>query len=328
MSSTPGHPAAQRAPRLRRRDVGDQLFRTVVTAFAALPPLIIAGLAVLLTLDSWPALSRSGISFVTTTTWDPVHLEFGAAHYVFGTLMTSAVALVLGAPVAIGAALFLAEYAPKWLREPVAYLVEILAVIPSIIYGLWGFFVLAPIMRTYVEPFLKDYLGPIPVVGALFSGPAIGRDMLTAGVILAIMILPTITAISREIIAAVPDQQREGMIGLGATKWETIAGAVLPYARGGIIGGVMLGLGRAFGETMAVTMVIGNASRAISPSLFNPGYTMASAIANQFNEADSEAYFSAVVAVGLVLLVVSGVVNGSARLLVWRVASGPVGLRI
>ena len=242
--------------------------------------------------------------------------------------MTSLVALLIGTPIGIGCALFLAEYAPRWLREPVSYLIEMLAVIPSIIYGIWGFFVLAPIMRSTVEPFLKGTLGPVPVVGALFSGPAIGKDVLTAGVILAIMILPTITAISREIIRAVPDQQREGMVGLGATKWETVTGAVLPYARAGIIGGVMLGLGRAFGETMAVTMVIGNSSRNLSASLFNPGYTMASAIANQFNEADSEAYFSAVVAVGFVLLLVSGVVNGVARLMVMKMAKGPAGLRI
>jgi phosphate transport system permease protein len=308
--------------------VGDRVFQGLVTALAAVPPALFAALALLLAVDSGPALSRAGTGFLFTAQWDPVHLNFGAAHFVFGTLMTSAVALVLGAPVAVGAALFLAEYAPRWVREPVAYVIEMLAVIPSIIYGLWGFFVLAPLMRSSVEPFLRDVLGPVPVLGALFSGPAIGKDVLTAGVILAIMILPTVTAISREIIQAVPDQQREGMVGLGATKWETVTGAVLPYARAGIIGGVMLGLGRAFGETMAVTMVIGNSSKEITASLFNPGYTMASAIANQFTEADSEVYFSAIIAVALVLLAVSACVNGAARLLVWRVSKGPVGLRI
>ena len=285
-------------------------------------------LFVLLFVDGWPALQSQGFSFVATTTWDPVFEKFGAAHYIYGTLVTSLLALLLATPIAVGAALFLAEYAPRWLKDPMSYLIEMLAVIPSIIYGLWGFFVLAPFMRGSIEPFLKSAVGPVPILGALFTGPPIGKDLLVGGVILAIMILPTVTAISREIIRSVPDTQREGMVALGATKWETISGAVLPYARAGIIGAVMLGFGRAFGETMAVTMVIGNSSSAISPSLFTPGYTMASAIANQFTEADTDLYFSAVVAVALVLLVVSAIVNGLARLIIWRSARGPVGLRI
>lgn len=312
----------------RGGNVGDRVFQGVTTVLAGVGPGLLLLLLLLLALDGVPALMSQGIKFVTTTKWDPVTLEFGAAHYVYGTLMTSAVALLISAPISVGAAVFLAEYAPKWLREPASYLIEMLAVIPSIIYGLWGFFVLAPFMRRFIEPVLKDVIGPLPIVGALFSGPPIGKDILVAGIILSIMVLPTITAISREIIRAVPDTQREGMIALGATRWETITGSVLPYARSGIMGALMLGLGRAFGETMAVTMVIGNSSAAISPSLFTPGYTMASAIANQFNEADKAMYFSAVVAVALLLLLVSVIINSLARLLIWRVSRGPVGLRI
>jgi len=208
--------------------------------------------------------------------------------------------------------------------EPLAFVIELLAAIPSIIYGLWGFRILAPIMRAVVEPFLKNSLGKVPVVGALFSGPAVGRDLLVAGVILAIMILPTITTVSREILRAVPNTQREGMLALGATRWETIQRAVLPYAKGGIAGATILGLGRALGETMAVTMVIGNSTTQIRPSLFTPGYTLASAIANQFTEADKAIYFSAIVEIALVLLLVAGVMNVLARLVVWRVARGPL----
>jgi phosphate transport system permease protein len=204
-------------------------------------------------------------------------------------------------------------------------MVELLAAIPSIIYGLWGFFVLAPLMRSTVEPFLKDTLGPLPLIGQLFSGPAIGKDLVVGGVILAIMILPTIMAVSREIVLAVPNTQREGMLALGATKWEMLWTAVLPYARSGIAGAAILGLARALGETMAVTMVIGNSSTRISPSLFTPGYTLASAIANQFTEADKEIYFSAVVEVGLVLLLVAAAVNIIARTMVWSFSRGAGG---
>ena len=309
-------------------NLGDRLFQGAATLLAGVGPALVALLFALLFVDGWPALQSQGFSFVATTTWDPVFEKFGAAHYIYGTLVTSLLALLLATPIAVGAALFLAEYAPRWLKDPMSYLIEMLAVIPSIIYGLWGFFVLAPFMRGSIEPFLQSAVGPVPILGAFFTGPPIGKDLLVGGVILAIMILPTVTAISREIIRSVPDTQREGMVALGATKWETISGAVLPYARAGIIGSVMLGFGRAFGETMAVTMVIGNSSSAISPSLFTPGYTMASAIANQFTEADTDLYFSAVVAVALVLLVVSAIVNGLARLIIWRSARGPVGLRI
>ena len=301
----------------------DRAFQGAATALAASVPLLLAAVVLLLLVDALPALQRFGLTFLTDSTWDPVGEKFGAAAYIFGTVATSLLALLLAAPIGVGCALFIAEYAPLRMRAPVSFLIELLAAIPSIIYGLWGFFVMAPVMRGAVEPFLKTTLGPLPVVGALFSGPAVGRDLLVAGVILAIMILPTITAVSREILRAVPDTQREGMLALGATKWETIRKAVLPYARGGILGAAILGLARALGETMAVTMVIGNSSTRITPSLFTPGYTLASAIANQFTEADKAIYFSAIVSVALVLLLVAGAMNTLARLLIWSVARGP-----
>ncbi len=299
----------------------DRIFRSVVTGLSGLVIVIMAGLVALLIFESWPSIMRYGPGFITSSTWDPVKEEFGAWPYVYGTVFSSTLALLISTPIAVGAALFLAEYAPPWLRDPVSFIVELLAAIPSIIYGLWGFFVLAPIMRGVVEPALKAVLEPIPILNTLVQGPPLGRDIFIAAVILSIMILPTIMSVAREVFMTVPNTQREGMIALGATKWETITGAVLPYARSGVIAAAMLGLARALGETMAVTMVIGNSSRNVNFSLFTPGYTMASAIANQFREADKEIYFAAIVNVALVLLLVSGVVNGLARLIVWKFAS-------
>ncbi|MCC7371392.1 MAG: phosphate ABC transporter permease subunit PstC [Chloroflexi bacterium] len=298
----------------------DLVFRAVVTGVSGLVIAIFVALVLLLAIDSWPSIERYGLGFVTSSTWDPVKEEFGAWPYIYGTLFSSALALLIATPIAVGAAIFLAEYAPAWLRNPVSFIVELLAAIPSIIYGLWGFFVLAPVMRRGVEPFLKTVFENIPVLSTFVAGPALGRDILVAAVILAIMILPTIMSVAREVFMTVPNTQREGMIGLGATKWETITWAVLPYARSGVVAAAMLGLARALGETMAVTMVIGNSSRNVNFSLFTPGYTMASAIANQFREADKEIYFAAIVYVALVLLVVSGIVNGLARLIVWKFA--------
>ncbi|HLZ28856.1 MAG TPA: phosphate ABC transporter permease subunit PstC [Chloroflexota bacterium] len=303
---------------------GDRVFSVLVTLAAACVPLLLIAIFILLLLDALPAVQRYGLGFLASSDWDPVAEKFGAAAYIYGTVVTSVLAVLIAGPIGVACAVYVAEYAPKWLAEPVSFLITLLAAIPSIIYGLWGFRILAPIMRAAVEPFLKNTLGNVPAVGALFSGPTVGRDYLVAGVILAIMILPTITAVSREILRAVPNTQREGMLALGATRWETIQRAVLPYARSGIAGAVILGLARALGETMAVTMVIGNSSTQIRPSLFTPGYTLASAIANQFTEADKEIYFSAVVEIALVLLLVAGVMNVVARLLVWGVR-GPLG---
>jgi phosphate transport system permease protein len=289
-------------------------------------PLTLAAISLLILLDAWPSLSTFGLSYFTTTVWDPVHLVFGAAAYVYGTIVTTLVAIAVATPFAVGISVFLTEFAPRALRAPVAFVVELLAYIPSIVYGLWGIFVLVPFMRDRVEPALAGTIGRAPIVGELFTGAPVGLDLLSGGVILAIMILPILTAVSREVLLAVPPAQREAMIGLGATRWEAVTRAVLPYARPGIIGAVVLGVARAFGETMAVTMVVGNSSREISASLFTPGYTMASAIANQFVEADSELYFSAIVEVALVLLLVAVVVNTLARVLILRsVAGRPVG---
>ena len=304
---------------------GERLFHGATVVAAALVPITLVAIIVLLAIDAWPAMERYGFSFLTSSEWDPVGERFGAAAYIYGTVVTSLIALLLATPVGVGAALFLAEYAPRWLRGPVSFIVEMLAAIPSIIYGLWGFFILAPIMRATVHPFLKTVLEPIPVLNTLVAGPIIWRDLLMGGVILAIMILPTITSISREILLAVPDTQREGMLALGATKWETVQRAVLPYARAGIAGAAVLGLARALGETMAVTMVVGNSSTRITGSLFTPGYTMASAIANQFVEADKQIFYSAVVEVALLLLLVAAIMNVVARLLVWGTTRGAGG---
>jgi len=304
----------------------DRAFATGVTALAMLVPLTLVGIALLIVVDSWPSLTTFGLSYFTTTVWDPVHLVFGAAAYVYGTLVTTIVAVLLAAPIAIGSAIFLTEFAPRRVRAPIAFLIELLAYIPSIVYGLWAIFVMVPIMRSQIEPALQGSLGRLPLIGQLFSGTPVGLDLLSGGVVLAIMILPILTAVSREILIAVPPTQREAMIGLGATRWEAVSRAVLPYARPGIIGGVVLGVGRAFGETMAVTMVVGNSSRDITGSLFVPGYTMASAIANQFVEADTQLYFSAIVEVALSLLLVAIVVNAIARYLIRRaVADRPAG---
>ena len=306
--------------------IGDAAFRGVSLVAASSVLVILGALIVLLIRDSRESLLRYGLSFITTSTWDNVKEQFGALPYIYGTVATSTVALVLAVPIAVGAALYVAEYAPLWIRTPISFTIEMLAAIPSIIYGLWGFFILTPVMRSTVEPALKAALGPIPVVGGLFQGPAIGKDLFTGGVILAIMITPTIMAVSREIILAVPPAQREGMLAVGATRWETIRHAVLPYARSGIAGAAILGLARALGETMAVTMVIGNRAQ-ISLSLFDPSYTIASAIANEFTEATGDLYLSALVELGLILFLVTFIVNGIARVLVWNVTrkTGGVG---
>src|SRR5262249_42734156 len=259
-------------PSIKGTQRGDQVFRSVLRIASIGVIVLLAGLVVMLVGYSLDTIGKFGFSFLTNSDWDPVAENFGALPYIFGTVVTSIIALVLATPLAIGSALFIAEYAPRTLGTIVAFIVELLAGIPSVAFGIWGIFVLVPVMRDTVDPFLKNTLGRVPVIGALFSGPSIGFHMLTAGVILAIMILPTILSVSREIIAQVPRLQKEGILALGATKWEMLWHAILPYARGGIVGAAMLGLARALGETMAVTMVIGNSSREISASLFTPGY--------------------------------------------------------
>ena len=297
--------------------IGDRVYSAVTLVFALAIPVLLLFITWEVGRAGWPALRQFGFDFLTSSHWDPVAGEFGAAPAIFGTLLSSIIALIIATPLALGVAIFLSEFAPPKLRTPVAFVVDLLAAIPSVVYGLWGIFVLIPMLRTYVMPFLATTLG----LGRtpLFSGPAYGPSMLAAGLILAIMVLPYISAVSREVLLAVPRSQREAALALGATRWEMIWGAVLPYARSGIVGGVILGLGRALGETMAVTMVIGNRHE-IAASLFAPGYTMASLIANEFSEATNDLHLAALMAVGFTLLIVTLVVNGIARWLVWRVS--------
>jgi phosphate transport system permease protein len=287
---------------------------TALFAFAILAAL--GSIIFVLTWESWGSITTFGWSFLTGSTWDPVFKQFGAMPFIYGTLVSSFLALLQAVPLSIGTAVFLSELSPNWLRNPVSFLVELLATIPSVVYGLWAIFVLVPFVRNYAEPGLAATLGFLP----FFQGPPYGVGMLAASMILAVMIVPYITSVTHEVLRAVPADQREAALALGATKWETIRVAVLPYGRTGIIGAVMLGLGRAIGETMAVTMVIGNRSD-ISLSLFAPANTMASVIANEFSEATYDLYVQALVEIGLVLLLVTVVINVLARLLVWSVAA-------
>jgi phosphate transport system permease protein len=263
------------------------------------------------------AIAKYGLRFLTTSTWDPVAGEFGALPLIFGTLVSSLIALVIAVPLSLGVAIFLTEFAPKVIRQPIAYVVELLAAVPSVVYGLWGIFFLLPFLRSTVFPVLRSTLGFLP----FFQGPLYGPSMLSAGIILAIMVMPYVMSVTREVLNAVPGNQREAALALGATRWEAAWTAVVPYARSGIVGAVILGLGRALGETMAVTMVIGN-SHDISASLFAPGYTMAAAIANEFTEAATDIHFAALAYVALVLFAITVLVNALARILIWRVTQG------
>jgi len=301
----------------RRLNIGDRLFRAMTAGFALSLLAVLVSILAVLAYESSDAIRHFGWHFLVTSTWNPVTKQFGALPFVYGTLVSSFLALLQAVPLSIGTALFLSEMAPGWLRAPASFLVELLATIPSVVYGLWGIFVMVPWVRSYIGPALSDTLGFLP----LFQGPNYGVSMLAASMILAVMVVPYVTSVAHEVFQAVPSAQREAALALGATKWEMIRLSVLPYGRTGVIGAIMLGLGRAIGETMAVTMVIGNRA-AISASLFAPGSTMASVIANEFNEATYELYIQALVEIGLVLLVVTVVVNMLARLLVWSVA-GP-----
>ena len=298
-------------------EIGDRVYSWSIAGFASLVPLLVLVIFIAVGAAAWPALREFGFSFVTSSDWDPVAKHFGAAPAIYGTIVSSIIALIIATPLALGVAIFLTEFAPSWLKQPVAFTVDLLAAVPSVIYGVWGMFVLVPVLRQHLMPFLRDtlHLGVLP----LFSGVAYGPSMLAAGLILAIMCLPYISAVTREVLNAVPRSQKEAALALGATRWEVIRDAIVPYARSGIIGGIMLGLGRALGETMAVTMLIGNRHE-ISASLFAPGYTMASLIANEFSEATGDLHLSALMAVGFVLLLVTFVVNAIARWLVWQTA--------
>ncbi|HEV8338869.1 MAG TPA: phosphate ABC transporter permease subunit PstC [bacterium] len=296
---------------------GDRLFRLLLAATAAAVPLVMGAILAALLSVGRPAIQRFGLAFFSTSTWDPVAQQFGVLPFVYGTLVSSALALLIAVPLGLGVAIFLAELAPGWLRAPVGFLVELLAAIPSVVFGLWGIFVLVPWVRTALTPALKGTLGFLP----LFQGPPLGIGMLAAGVILAIMVVPFIVAVSTEVMRAVPTSQREAALALGATGWETTRRAVLPYARSGIMGAIFLALARALGETMAVTMVIGNVPQ-IKASLLAPAYTIPAVIANEFTEATSDLYVAALIYAGIVLFFVTVVANVAARLLVARVGRG------
>jgi phosphate transport system permease protein len=300
------------------RNLGDILFQSWTWLMAATILALIGLLVYVLYDGSRLGLARYGLRFLTDQSWDPVFEHFGALPAIYGTVVSSLLALLIAGILGLLAAIFLAELAPAWLEAPLSFLIELLASIPSVVYGLWGLFVLVPILRQPVGRVLQDNLGFLP----LFSCTPLGLGMLSAVAILSIMILPYITAVARDVLRAVPDHQREAMLALGATRWETIWRAVVPYARSGIVGGLMLGLGRAVGETMAVTMIIGNRPE-ISACLFNPAYTLASLIANEFTEATYDLYVSVLIELGLVLFGVTLILNAVARLLVGRVGRGP-----
>ncbi len=297
--------------------IGDKLFKSILFAASASILLIVAAIIYMMVENSMPTLSRFGIGFLAGQEWKPAQESFGALPFIYGTVVSSLIAVLLAVPISIGVAVFLVEQAPKSVARPIAFMVELLAAIPSVVYGLWGIFVLAPFIREYMGPFLQSTLGFLP----LFQGRLTGIGMLTGGIILAIMITPIVTAVVRDVLEAVPVTQREAALALGATKWETTT-IVLGNAASGIAGSVVLGLGRAIGETMAVTMVIGNSPQ-ISASLFEPANTIASLLAANFAEATDKLYLSALIEIGLVLFLVTFVVNALAKLLIMSVASGP-----
>jgi len=302
--------------RLRRQD---EAFRLVTQAFAFLVLLLLAGIILTLISGGWQSITKFGAGFLVSSEWNPVTEEFGALVPIVGTLVTSAIALMIGVPVSFGIALFLTELSPAWLRRPVGTAIELLAAIPSIIYGMWGLFVFAPLFADHVQPLLIDILGPIPLFGVLFQGPPMGIGVLTAGIILAVMVIPFISAVMRDVFEIVPAVLKESAYGVGATTWEVVWNVVLPYTKVGVIGGIMLGLGRALGETMAVTFVIGNAHR-LSSSLLAPGNSIASALANEFTEAVGDLYFSALIELGLILFVITFIVLSMSKLLLLRLA--------
>ncbi|AWI77393.1 phosphate ABC transporter permease subunit PstC [Parazoarcus communis] len=304
------------------KKLGDRVFGLAARSFAILTLILLVGIILSLIYESWPSIREFGIGFVFSTDWDPPMEKFGALIPVYGTLVTSAIALLIAVPVSFGIALFLTELSPLWLRRPLGTAIELLAAIPSIVYGMWGLLVFAPIFAKYVQPFLSATLGEIPVIGALFSGPPIGIGLLSAGIILAIMIIPYIASVMRDVFDVTPPMLKESAYGLGCTTWEVMWGVVLPYTKTGVIGGVMLGLGRALGETMAVTFVIGNTNFLNSPSLFDPGNSITSALANEFAEADPGLHTAALMELGLILFVITMIVLVISKLLLLRLAKG------
>ena len=310
--------AVQRARVLDRLRLSDTAFRHVTRAAAIGVLVLLSAVIVSLIGGATPALRTFGFEFVVSDRWNPVTEKFGALPAIYGTLLTSFIAMLFAVPIGLLIAYFLTELCPQWLRRPIGIAIELLAGIPSIIYGIWGLFVFAPFLQATLQPFLIDTLGNVPIIAPLFSGPPYGIGMLTAGLVLTIMVLPFITSISRDVFEAVPPVLKEAAYGLGCTTWEVVRYVVLPYARVGVIGGVMLGLGRALGETMAITFVIGNAHR-ISASILAPGTTISATIANEFTEAVGDLYTSALIALGLILFIITFIVLAAARYLLLRI---------
>ena len=306
-----------RAKALRRLQFNDAWFRQLTRAAAIAVLVVLGGIIISLVHGAWPALRTYGFAFLIDETWNPVTERFGAAAAIYGTVVTSMLAMVIAVPVGVFIAMFLTEFCPMRLRAPIGIGIELLAGIPSVVYGIWGLFVFAPFLQHYVQPALIGAFGDLPGLSVVFAGPPYGIGVLTAGLILAIMVLPFITSIARDVFAAVPPVLKEAAHGLGATTWEVWRSVVLPYARTGVAGGIMLGLGRALGETMAVTFVVGNAHR-ISGSILAPGTTISATIANEFTEAVGDLYTSSLVALGLVLFVITFLVLAAARLMLMR----------
>lgn len=300
-----------------RAGIGDRVFSNMTLVFAFLMVALLVGMVVMFTLDALPSITKFGVSFLGGTVWNPVTNVFGALPAVYGTILSSLIGLIIAIPVSLGAAIFLAELAPSWIRGPASFLVEMLAAIPSVIIGLWGIYVMVPFVRDFIEKGpVGNSLSSLP----LFQGPPLGQGFLAAGLILAIMVIPIITAVSRDVMRSVPQSQREAMLALGATQWETIRQAVIPYCRSGLVGAAILGLGRAMGETMAVLMVIGSGYK-MTASLFAPGSSIASKIASEFVEAQSKLMLSSLIELALVLFGLTLLVNIIARLMVWRLTT-------
>ncbi|WP_051361822.1 phosphate ABC transporter permease subunit PstC [Solimonas soli] len=295
----------------------DALLRSLTRAAAIIVLVMLGGVIISLVDGALPAIKTFGFSFITTESWNPVTEKFGAAAPIYGTLVTAFIAMLIGVPISIGIAIFITELCPRWLKRPISTAIELLAGIPSIIYGIWGLFILAPLLQAYVQPALIATFENVPMLNNLFAGPPYGIGILTAALILSIMVLPFITSITRDVFETVPPMLKESAYGLGCTTWEVVRHIVLPYSKTGIIGGIMLGLGRALGETMAVTFVIGNAHR-IHSSLLAPGTTISASIANEFTEADGVMYTSSLIALGLILFVITFIVLACARLLLAR----------
>jgi phosphate transport system permease protein len=317
-SSTLVTEVPSRASVLKRLRAADALFHLLTRSSAIAVLLLLGGVIASLIIGSLPALRTFGLEFITTEVWNPVTEKFGALAPVYGTLVTSAIAMLIAVPVGLLVAFFLTELCPQWLRRPIGIAIELLAGIPSIIYGIWGLFIFAPFLQQHVQPYLIDLFGNVPILSLIFAGPPYGIGTLTAGLILAIMVLPFITSISRDVFDAVPPVLKEAAYGVGCTTWEVFRSVVLPYTRVGVIGGVMLGLGRALGETMAVTFVIGNAHK-ISASILHPGTTISAAIANEFTEAVGDLYTSSLIALGLILFVITFIVLAIARYMLLRI---------